>query len=174
MPDTVKCNKKGSCVACSFLVSSSTDSSRKYVLELMSVRAPLAEPPLLPNNCPSVLQLHAELKLNTSPLRRYWKHVWRTAATDSTSRWLTETSSMAWWSKSFPPRTTLQPSYKTKFCHSYRYHGIFYPLYHFVVVVVVVWVLGTGLIWHLTLQPAGGALNLTQIIFCQYLLISVK
>lgn len=128
---------KKECVVCSFLVSSSTDSSCKYVLELMSARASLAEPPLLPNNCPSVLQLHVKLKLNTSSLCRYWKHVWRTAVTDSTFRWLTETSSMAWWSKSSRPRTTLQPSCKTKFCHSYRYHGVFYPLYPFVVVVIL-------------------------------------
>lgn len=115
----------------SFFVSSLTDSSSKYVLELTSVRAPLAKPPLLPNNCPSVLQLHVKHKLNTLPFCRYWKHVWRTVVTDSTSRWLTETSSMAWWSKSSPPRTTLQPSYKTKFCHSYRYHGVFYPFVPF-------------------------------------------
>lgn len=54
-------------------------------------------------------------------LWRYWKHVWKTVVTGFMSKWPTETSSMVCWSKSSPPKATLQPSSKTKCCHSYRY-----------------------------------------------------
>lgn len=73
--------------------------------------------------------LHAELPHAWTPsspsppplsLCRFWKRAWKTAATGFTSTWPTGTSWMECWSRSSPPRTTLQQSSRTKCSRSYR------------------------------------------------------
>lgn len=65
----------------------------------------------------------AATRTRSSPspsLYRFWKRAWKTVATGFMSTWLIGTSWMECWSKSSPPRITLQQSSRTKCSRSYR------------------------------------------------------
>lgn len=99
-------------------------------------------------------------------LCRYWKRVWRTVATDFMSKWPTEISSMAFWSKSSLPKPTLQLLYRTKCCRSYRFVAAFSVVFLFCLLCLVFserlvcgkprWALSVCTTWqvlHHRLQP---------------------